>query len=88
MLGSREGWQMFPTAPVDVNRRLSEIQGELWDLDDDDFETRYALQLEQNRLRADARRGVDLDTDRTTKSSLTSMDAAPSPIWRHSSPVT
>lgn len=63
MSGSREGWQMFPTASFDdTNRRLAEIQGELWDLADDDFETRYALQLERDRLRADVRNGFDPDS--------------------------
>lgn len=40
----------------EVNLRLVEIQGELWDLADDDFESRYALLLEQDRLRGDVRR--------------------------------
>lgn len=45
----------------DADLRLAEIKGELWDLADDDFESRYALQLEQDRLRGEVRRTIDLD---------------------------
>lgn len=45
----------------DANLRLAEIKGELWDLADDDFESRYALKLEQDRLRGEVRRVIDLD---------------------------
>lgn len=45
----------------EVNLRLAEIQGELWDLADDDYGTRYDLKLEQDRLRAVIRKLADPD---------------------------
>lgn len=45
----------------EVNLRLAEIQGELWDLADDDYGTRYDLKLEQDRLRAVSRKLADPD---------------------------
>lgn len=67
---------MFPTEAFDeASRRLAEIQGELWDLDDDDFEARYALQLERDRLRAEVRSSFDPDSDRTTEDLTAELEA-------------
>jgi multidrug efflux pump subunit AcrA (membrane-fusion protein) len=45
----------------DINRRLDEIQQELWKLSPDEFAARYALQRERDALRAQVRVSVDAE---------------------------
>ena len=51
----------------DINRRLDEIQRQLWSLAPDEFEARYSLQRERDLLRARVRVGGDADSDRSTE---------------------
>ena len=51
----------------DINRRLDEIQQELWKLSPDEFAARYALQRERDALRAQVRVSVDADDHRSTE---------------------
>lgn len=57
---------MDSLARDDINRRLDEIQRELWNLAPDDFEKRYTLQRERDLLRDRARVSVDADSHRRT----------------------
>lgn len=66
----------------EVNIRLAEIQGELWDLADDDFEARYALQLEQDRLRSEVRRSIDPDELRPTTEIASELEARKAALAR------
>lgn len=64
-----------PASLDEINRRLAEIQAELWDLGADDFEARYALQMERDRLRDQVRTSIDLDADRPTEELLAELEA-------------
>lgn len=64
-----------PGSLDEINRRLAEIQAELWDLDVDEFTARHALHLERDRLRDQVRTSVDLDADRPTEDLLAELEA-------------
>ena len=51
----------------DINRRLDEIQRQLWSLGPDEFEARYSLQRERDLLRDQVRVSGDADSHRSTQ---------------------
>jgi len=51
----------------EINRRLDEIQQQLWKLSPDEFAARYALQRERDALRDRVRDTVDADSHRSTE---------------------
>jgi hypothetical protein len=51
----------------DINRRLDEIQQQLWELGPDEFAARYALQRERDALRDRVRVNVDADSHRSNE---------------------
>lgn len=64
-----------PVSREEITRRLAEIDEELWSLDTGDFETKYELQKERDRLRAIVRSEVDMDADRSTEDLLAELEA-------------
>ena len=57
----------------DINRRLAEIQKQIWELDPNDFATKYELQKERDELRDRVRAAVDVDNDRSTEDLLAEL---------------
>jgi len=66
---------MEPTSRTDINRRLDEIQQELWNLDPIDFKTRYELQRERDLLRDQVRTSADSESDRSTDELRAELEA-------------
>lgn len=64
-----------PGSREEITRRLAEIDEELWSLDAGDFETKYELQKERDRLRAIVRSEADRDADRSTEDLLAELAA-------------
>ena len=59
----------------EINRRLAEIDDELWSLGPGDYSSRYQLHIERDRLRDRVRGSGDADIDRSTEDLLTELDA-------------
>jgi len=59
----------------EINRRLAEIDDELWSLDPADFESRYRLHIERDGLRDLVRGNSNADIDRSTAELLAELDA-------------
>jgi len=58
-----------------INRRLAEIDEELWSLGPGDYSSRYQLHVERDRLRDRVRGSSDADIDRSTEDLLSELDA-------------
>jgi hypothetical protein len=66
--GSTEGANdMDDISRQDINRRLDEIQRQLWSLGPDEFEARYVLQRERDLLRDRVRVAGESDSHRSTE---------------------
>jgi len=59
----------------EINRRLAEIDDELWSLGPDDYSSRYQLHIERDRLRDRVRGSGDADIDRSTEDILSELHA-------------
>lgn len=59
----------------EINRRLAEIDEELWSLGPGDYSSRYQLHIERDRLRDRVRGSGDADIDRSTEDLLSELDA-------------
>ena len=59
----------------EINRRLAEIDDELWSLGPGDYSSRYQLHIERDRLRDRVRGSGDADIDRSTEDILSELHA-------------